>query len=363
MINILFIVSHLQPQGPNKQLLSLCRNLNKEKFNLVIVTTSQNIYKNSLHEEYSKFKIQVYDLKLSKIQSIIRGIKEIQKIINLNKIDVIFSYGFRSDFISSKLKSVVKVSSVRNTLLLNWKITWGPILGSVFGKINLYYIKKFDYVIACSSSVSNHLNNLNLQNITIRNSIDSLRLQKKVNNCDFKNKPKSLLTVSSKLKGKNIEFLLKSFTKKELSNYKLYVAGYVDSDIIKEFNCYSNIKFLGHIHNLYNYTYTVDFFISASLHEGMPNAVLESLAIGTPVILSDINSHKEIFNQQEYKIGTIFKNNSYASLKNSIDEAFKLKYEHLSLNCKNAVLDNFSVDKMTSEYESFFLSIIKPSTT
>jgi glycosyltransferase involved in cell wall biosynthesis len=362
MINILFIVSHLQPQGPNKQLLSLCRNLNKENFNLVIVTTSQNIFKNSLHKEYYKFKIQIYDLKLSKVQSIIRGTKEIQNIINLNKIDIIFSYGFRSDFISSKLKSVIKVSSVRNTLLLNWKITWGPFLGSIFGKINLYYIKKFDYVIACSSSVSNHLYNLNLQNITIRNSIDALRLQKKFNKCDFKNKdkPKSLLTISSKLKGKNIEFLLKSFTNKELYNYKLYVAGYVEPNTIKEFNCYSNIKFLGHIHNLYDYINTVDFFISASLHEGMPNAVLESLAIGTPVILSDINSHKEIFNQQEYKIGSIFKNNSYASLKNSIDEVFKLKYKYLSLNCKNAVLENFSIDKMTNEYENFFSSIVNP---
>lgn len=360
MINILYIVSHLQPQGPNKQLLYLCRNLDKANFNFVIVTTSQSIFKNSLHDEFYKIKIKVYDLKLSKVKSMIRGSKEIQNIINVNKIDIIFSYGFRSDFISVKLKSVIKVSSVRNTLLLNWKITWGPFLGSILGKTNLYFMRQFDYVIACSSSVSNHLNYLNVQNIIIRNSVDAIRLQKNFNKCYWSNKakPKSFLTISSKLKGKNVEFLLQSFTNEVLSIYKLYVAGFVEPKTIQDYSDYSNIIFLGHINNVYTFFSNVDFFISASLHEGMPNAVLESLALGTPVILSDIGPHNEIINQQEYKIGSIFKNNSYESLKYSIDEVSKIEYKYLSFNCKRAVLNNFSVDKMTKEYENFFSSVV-----
>lgn len=358
MVKIIFIVSHLYPQGPNRQLLYLCSNLDKSIITPIIVTTSQNNFQGSLHENFLDKGIEIYNLKLSKLNSIFKANKDIQKIIDSQNIDIILSYGFRSDLISHNLKRVIKLTSVRNTLIKNWKITRGPVFGSILGNINLHFIRKFDYVIACSTSVSNYLKTLNLKSETIRNSIDVKAIRK--NGFTPKSNPnntKSFITISSKLKGKNIEFLLMSFTKPELSKYNLFIAGYVDLKVQQEFENYSNIHFLGHISNLNEYLFSCDFFISSSLHEGMPNAVLEALALGTPVILSDIPPHKEILNQQDEIIGVIFKNNSFESLNKNLNHLLSLEYKNLSEKCTEAMLNSFSVVKMAEEYSNLFLSI------
>ena len=165
MITILFVISHLAPQGPNKQLFYLCKGLNKLSFTPIVVTTSKFNIQNSLFSEFKALDIQIINLELGKLSSLIVGTYQIQEIIDKNLVNAVFSYGFRSDFICSTLENVVKVTSVRNTLLINWRHTWGPVLGTILGKINLFFIRKFDFVIACSQSVSNYLNTLNLNNI------------------------------------------------------------------------------------------------------------------------------------------------------------------------------------------------------
>ena len=55
-----------------------------------------------------------------------------------------------------------------------------------------------------------------------------------------------------------------------------------------------NIFLPGEVSDVTDYFRAADLFISASRAEGMPNAVLEALATGLPVVLSDIPAHREI---------------------------------------------------------------------
>ena len=61
-----------------------------------------------------------------------------------------------------------------------------------------------------------------------------------------------------------------------------------------------NIYIAGSVKNIKDYLGAADIFVSASITEGYPNAVLEALSCGLPVILSDIPAHREIlaFNEQ-----------------------------------------------------------------
>lgn len=359
MINILFISSHLFPQGPNRQLLYLCTNIDKNLFNPIVVTTSQNVFEGSLHDEFLSNGIKIIDLKLGKFSSFFLARNRIQNIVDLYSVYFVFSYGFRSDIFTCGLLNAVRITSVRNTLIVNWKYTWGPILGTLFGYINLYYIRKFDYVIACSRSISNYLYSLGVTNVCIRNSVGTHFRGEPISKSFHSSKEsKSFITVSSKLKGKNIEFLVESFVRSELRLHRLYVAGYVKPKIISMYSKYNNIIFLGHISNLADYLAKSDYFISSSLHEGMPNAVLESLSFGTPVILSDIPSHLEILQNQCFVIGEIFINNSYNDLLKKINILIKLDYEEISSNCQLSMKANFSALKMANEYEKFMINIV-----
>lgn len=358
-MKVLFIVSHLNPQGPNRQLFYLCKKINRNTVEPIVVTTSQYSFKNSLYNDFKSINVKVYNLEMSKINSIFLAKKRIQKIIDLKNIDVILSYGFRSDFIAHDLKNVLKITSVRNTLLFNWEMTWGFILGKIFGNINLYYIQKFDFVIACSSSVSNYLKTLNLNAIPIRNSIDGFLVRKKylIEGKNNSIKYKRFITISSRLKGKNIEFLLESFIQEKMSDYHLYIAGYVEQKLQDIYRDYLNIHFLGHIDSLNKLLGESHFFISASLHEGMPNAVLEAMNVGTPVLLSNIEPHKEILKVSSSKVGLLFENNSFESLFNSVKEIVNQDYDLLSDNCVKTIDNKFSADEMVRKYENLFKDI------
>ena len=59
---------------------------------------------------------------------------------------------------------------------------------------------------------------------------------------------------------------------------------------------FNNIKFLGEIIKPYSLIAGSDYFILPSRWEGLPNCVLESLALGTPVL-----STKQIYSLNDFK--------------------------------------------------------------
>ena len=65
---------------------------------------------------------------------------------------------------------------------------------------------------------------------------------------------------------------------------------------VKHLNIEDKIRFLGKILKPYNLIAGSDYFILPSRYEGLPNCVLESLALGTPVI-----STKQIFALNDFK--------------------------------------------------------------
>ncbi len=66
--------------------------------------------------------------------------------------------------------------------------------------------------------------------------------------------------------------------------------------IIKKHKINDKISFLGHLDSPYAYVAGADYFVLPSRWEGLPNVVLESLALGTPVITT-----KEIYGLEDLK--------------------------------------------------------------
>lgn len=367
MIKVLFVISNLNRQGPINQLLYLCKYFDKSVVQPIIVTTSQKEFENSMHNEFKETGVQIIDLKLGKVRSIFNASKQIQKIINENNVHIIQSFGFRSDIISSRLKRIVKITSIRYTLLVNWKMIWGSFLGSILGKVNLHYMRKFHYVVACSYSIHNHLKLYNLNSVIIINSIDIDKVSYKPDFNKIKEKRKSLelpinttlsITVSSKLKGKNIEFLIKTFQTEVFFKKYLVIAGFVEPELMQKYQNLKNIIFVGQVSNLKDYLQAADYFISASLHEGMPNAVLEAMAVGTPVLLSDIPSHIEIIETSNIGIGKIFNNNNYTDFVKSFNEIENDNYYELTRNCVDVIKSSFNANVMAQEYENLYTKLV-----
>ena len=120
---------------------------------------------------------------------------------------------------------------------------------------------------------------------------------------------------------------------------------------------HSNIKYLGHIEQPLKYLQASDFLISASVSEGLPNTVLESLACGIPVILSDIEPHREIL--EEGNVGIIFDYYSKASLENALNELCQRDYMTLSKNCRTTAVHCFGKLETAKKYCQMYYDNLK----
>lgn len=348
MKNLLVITTHLLRQGPNVQLYYLCKYLDKSKFNIFIAVIDEKRSGVDMTTQFVDSGVKILNLNHNRYNCIFKSGYLLNSIVINNDIDVVYSFAARSNYFASKLNNVMKVTSVRSTLKINAKMVHGNFIGSLFYMVEKHYIKKFNLILAPSETVQNHLNDLGVISNVVRNSIETSTADRK----SYKDLEKNrFISVSSKLKGKNIEFLLKAFTNNEyLSKYDLQIAGFVDEKIKLKYTNVSNIFFLGHVKDLENYLLKSDYFISASLHEGLPNAVLESMKVGTPVILSDIPSHKEIIESSKLKFGILFRNNMIESLVESIKIIQKEDYLDLSRNSRSVVKNDYNPKDMANSF-------------
>ncbi|MEM4365991.1 MAG: glycosyltransferase family 4 protein, partial [Candidatus Woesearchaeota archaeon] len=70
-----------------------------------------------------------------------------------------------------------------------------------------------------------------------------------------------------------------------------------------------------------DYYKTADIFVSCSLHEGFPNALLEAMAAGTPIVTSDIEGIEEYI--RHGKEGLIFRRGDTKELRECIEYLLK----------------------------------------
>ncbi len=98
-------------------------------------------------------------------------------------------------------------------------------------------------------------------------------------------------------KQKGYETLIKSFSivNNKFKSTMLFIIGQGElehslQELINSLNLNKKVILLGFVSNPYQIMSKMDFFVSASLYEGVSNAMLESLALGVPVIATDCPS-------------------------------------------------------------------------
>jgi len=129
--------------------------------------------------------------------------------------------------------------------------------------------------------------------------------------------------------------------------------GALEQDCRKEIQNQRNIKLVGRVPDVLRYLQASDFFISTSLAEGLPNAVLEAMACGLPVLLSDIPPHREIF-ELDRNIGKIFPAGSTTRLTQRLEELLPLNHESMRISCLDVCNKYFSAKSMAQQYMGLY---------
>lgn len=116
--------------------------------------------------------------------------------------------------------------------------------------------------------------------------------------------------------------------------------------------------FLGFIKDIDPYIKGCTLFVLPSLFEGMPNAVMEAMALGKAVIATDVNGVKELMIDE--KTGRIIPSKNSEILAKTIDAVIDNKQllEEYGKNGLDRVKNNFTIPLMISKLESYFLEKI-----
>ena len=368
MFKILYIVSTLRKTGPISQLYEIVKYLDRSIYEPIILTLSPE-GEFSMLDEFVQLGISVYPLNFSRVEMVLKGIREI--VVNIKKIapDLIHSSGFRSDLICSSLKvGIPVISTGHNYPLADYSTKYGCLFGNILAMLHLRALDKMPYVVLVSKSLQKKIYaKYKLKFDCIRNGVD----EKLFSNVEGRSKrelrkkmdipvDKLIFVFSGSLSNlKGVSMLIDVFALRNDNAMLLVLGGGPLEKMlrVKYKENSNNIKFLGKVKRVLEYLQLSDYYISASFSEGLPMSVIEAMSCGLPCVLSDIEAHKEILSLHG-KSGIIFTKGKKQSLCSAVTEIQDYDYREMSLAARKTVEKFLTARNMSEKYQDLYCKIL-----
>ena len=306
-MKILVLHGHLSMGGEERVLLNVLRNLVELNYDVDLLITwnhkENNLFENEIPKKVNyEFLFDSYNGKNKLIKEIYRirakttYLKKIEKKIKNEKYDIVIDYS------SNLLKYNNFDIKIPVFAWIHFSLTFGEKL--TLEKIKKYkkQYKKYSKIFAITRVMKEEfINKVGIDEKKVElvyNPIDLKLIQKKAENVEKKYenylKQDYFLQVSRLTQQKQPEHLVDIYYKLKQAGIKekLYFIGdgekkEIIKQKIKEYNLEDDIILLGQIENPYPFFKNAKLFVHTAKYEGLPTVLLESLALGTPVVSYD----------------------------------------------------------------------------
>ena len=300
MTKICYVIGTLKVGGAEKQLYYLVKNLDKNKFSPTIIALRGGILEPDF-KKICKLKIIGKKFKIDPFSFL-----KLIFIIREEKTDILHTYMFTANtwgrLAGIICKIPVKIVSERSVDL--WKKNYHFLIDKILGKFT-------DKIICVSEEVRNHyLKKTKLPSdkfIVIENGVDLQEIEKIKEKKEIKeefgiqNDDFVILTGGRLCKEKSIDFFLSIVPelKKQITNLKILIAGEGEEkenllNITKYLKLEDNVIFTGYRRDILSIIKISDLVVLTSKWEGMPNLILEGMALKKAVISTNVGGCKEI---------------------------------------------------------------------
>lgn len=352
-IKITFVLPTLSAGGSERIFSFLAQNIDKTQFEttlLIIGKSSEAVY-----------DVQGTTVLFLEKSRVLNGITSIYKFIKKTNPDIVLS-------VISHLNTVMAYLSLffPKTKFIARESTVLSVDAAFFNRSksislsNLLIKKRFNYFdkIICQSQdmLDDITKNFDVEEkkmVVINNPITELFEIKKDSPSDSL---LSLVTVARLSKEKGISRIIKILSQLKVPfHYTLIGAGSEKESIISLIEKHGLSEKVTHVSfttEVSEYLKKNHMFLQGSYVEGFPNALLESCAVGTPVIAFNVPG-----GTKEIVVNGV---NGYLV---DDEESFLLKLEENKIwnsqDVRNSVLEKFNKEKIISEYEALFLNLQK----
>jgi glycosyltransferase involved in cell wall biosynthesis len=368
-VNIAFVLLSLCNTGGSERVVfDLVRKLNKTLFRVVIVGFCDG----PLRMEYERIGAKVHIVN-KKTRYDVSFILKLRGIFIEERIEIVNPHHF-----SPILFSFLATRGSRIKFVYTEHSKWQLIqLGWIFEKVNAIILFFSDAVIAISRQIESYLidvlkvDRMKVRFVTNGVDIDRFYTRDKVlarKRFGVGPSEKVIGMVANIRPEKNHKFLISAFNviAEQVLDLRLVFAG---SDIMNgeiqkcaaESINSDRIMFLGVQEDIPELLCVFDVFCLPSLYEGLPLSILEAMAAGTPVVGTNVIGINEVVSDGENGIlvplgDTAMLAETLFSLLNDEELGHRL-----TSNARRFVLENYSLDDKTAEYERLFLSLVSRS--
>ncbi|ELY97283.1 group 1 glycosyl transferase [Natrialba chahannaoensis JCM 10990] len=357
-IDLLYIVSTLRQSGPTNQLYYLLKNLDDE-FNARVLTLSPEPSDSEL-ERFLELDVEYETLGLSRVKGGLTGPYQLRNAVDNYDPDVIHTQGIRADTLATIfLSGYSHVATIRNDAYDDYPAKYGTAQGLAMAAVHTNILKRLQYPVACSETIAAKVAERGIDAVPIQNGVDTTAYTPASDSEQSARREELglpddgpiVISVGSLIERKDPVTVVRGFFESELSDRGYLVMlgdGPLRDECENAVEDESRVFFEGWVENVDDYLQASDYFVSASKSEGLPNSVMEALASGLVVCLSNINPHNEIL--QYDNCGRTFKLYDHEDLSGKLDSLN-------NMNCRNsreAATNNLSASRMSQKYQQLY---------
>lgn len=365
-MKILYLSADLRNVGPTRQTLNIIKYSGVKESCLVLTLFDEP--KASLIDLYKDEGIAVESLHLHRKFFVFTAINRITSYCKDHQIDVIHSNGVKPDIVAhfvAKKADIKHIVTLRNFPMEDLSGRMNPWIGKIIAFFHLFALKRCKYLVACSKTIADKMRKAYEVNISaIQNGVDTQffnimrNTENPYKNMGINENAKILICTNSFIPRKHNDDIAEAFVRANLENiYLIFLGdGFLLEEIKSKYASCPNIRFLGKKQNVVPFLQYASAFISASDSEGLPNAVLEAIACGCQVILSDIPQHREIVDELQL-CGSTFPLRQIDTICKKIQELKKQIIEYKSID--RLANSPFTMKNMGCRYKTYYVNVGK----
>lgn len=369
MKKILYVAISSQIGGVPKHIMNVLER-NKE-FQITVAAPDDGDY----YERFEKYAAEVLDIKLKPYS--FRGLLKLRNYVKKNKIDIVHSHGKGAGMYTRPLKILCPGIKVIHTFHGIYLERYGKLVRTIY--IGIEHVLRFltDVFVCVSESERQealiHKFSFEGKTVVIPNGVDLEAFQR--SSVDIKEyrhaigieEGEFVIGCVARLEAmKGHCYLIDAFAnvvKHYPQSCLLLIGDGPDREEIEqkivECGLEDRIRLLGFRHDIPELLQLMDLFVSCSLKEGMPYTLIEALAMGVPVVATDVIGNRDLIKDAQ--------DGWLAESQNSEDIGKKimLAMEHDDLRKqyseagKKKVADEFTVEKSVQQLLDIYRKIVE----